>query len=202
VNPDRRPDDFASLSDPWDGPSALLKGLNPGTWAVGPGWYVSGPLALMSQIPGHFARWHDTTLTGKSALRFARPKRQKARPFVSTMRAPGRQKARPLGTRTHPPNPCVPKGNREDSLGLSAAMPQVTAPLHQSALKGRESLTIPDDSRQTTRPLWTHDAGWKTRAPTPPTSTEPKPVPERQRRAPYQPGPTAQVIDASIPRAL
>jgi hypothetical protein len=30
----------------WDGPTALLIGLNADTWAVGPGWYDSGPLAL------------------------------------------------------------------------------------------------------------------------------------------------------------
>jgi hypothetical protein len=40
---------FHPMSDRWDGPSALLKCLNPETWAVGPGWYGSGPLALISQ---------------------------------------------------------------------------------------------------------------------------------------------------------
>jgi hypothetical protein len=29
-----------------------------------------------------------------------------------------------IPTRASPPNPCVPNGDREDSLGLSNAMPQ------------------------------------------------------------------------------
>ena len=34
--------------------------------------------------------------------------------------------------------PRVPNGDREDSLGLSTAMPQVTSRTHQGTLKGRE----------------------------------------------------------------
>ena len=35
-------------------------------------------------------------------------------------------------------SPRVPNGDREDSLGLSTAMPQVTSRTHQGTLKGRE----------------------------------------------------------------
>jgi hypothetical protein len=42
---------------------------------------------------------------------------------------------------TFSPNLRVPDGDREDSLGLSEAMPQVTDQPQQGALKGRESLT-------------------------------------------------------------
>jgi hypothetical protein len=38
----------------WDGPSALLIGLNGETWAVGPGWYGFGPLALGGRNVGRF----------------------------------------------------------------------------------------------------------------------------------------------------
>ncbi len=40
----------------------------------------------------------------------------------------------------------VPNGDRENSLGLSTAMPQVTTPPHQGALKGRESRPMPVDT--------------------------------------------------------
>ena len=36
----------ATMPDAWNGPLAHLESFNPGTWAVGPGWYGSGPLAL------------------------------------------------------------------------------------------------------------------------------------------------------------
>ena len=39
----------------------------------------------------------------------------------------------------------VPNGDREDSLGLSNAMPQGTGPPDRGALKGRESLAILHD---------------------------------------------------------
>ncbi len=41
------------------------------------------------------------------------------------------------------PNPCVPNGDREDSLGLRAATPQVTDHPYQGALKGRKSHPTP-----------------------------------------------------------
>ena len=43
-----------------------------------------------------------------------------------------------------PPNLRVPAGDREDSLGLSEAMPQDTDQPHRGVLKGRESLTTTD----------------------------------------------------------
>jgi hypothetical protein len=45
---------------------------------------------------------------------------------------------------TFSPNLRVPDGDREDSLGLSEAMPKVTEQPQQGGLKGRESLTTPE----------------------------------------------------------
>jgi hypothetical protein len=41
----------------WDGPTALRKLLNADTWAVGPGWYRFGPLALGEYGPDGCGVW-------------------------------------------------------------------------------------------------------------------------------------------------
>jgi hypothetical protein len=43
---ERDSSESATMPDAWNGPSALLKSFNRRTWADGPGWYDSGPLAL------------------------------------------------------------------------------------------------------------------------------------------------------------
>jgi hypothetical protein len=100
-----------AMADRWDGPSALLKWCHHATWAVGPGWYDSGPLALRNnKAPDHSAS------------------------------VPGTER------RHSCPRPRATNGQ-----------------------------TIP---HRPTRSF------------------------QRQRRAPYQPGPSAQVTDAPIPEAL
>ena len=66
----------------------------------------------------------------------------------SLSRANERERIHREPGRGDPRNPRVPDGDREDSLGLSAAMPQVTNQPHQGALKGRKGLTRPDGTNK------------------------------------------------------
>jgi hypothetical protein len=60
----------SAIADRWNGPSALLKLFYHATWALGPGWYDSGPLALKRTERGHSCPRprYETTRVGKPAL--------------------------------------------------------------------------------------------------------------------------------------
>jgi len=71
---------------------------------------------------------------------------QEVCPFVVPLAVPVRSLAKWSGPLSSGNTLRVPNGDRENSLGLSTAMPQVTTPPHQGALKGRESRPMPVDT--------------------------------------------------------